>query len=115
MGVRDNVRVLKNTVKTPKSKEPDFRIIGYKLGECGAGWNKIGKTSGKPFISITLEPQTMNNMRSKGTGPSYYKHGRRVLYDVDELRTWSVHFKICLLYTSPSPRDATLSRMPSSA
>ena len=27
----------------------------------------------------------------------------------------TVHFPICLLYTSPSPRDATLSRMPSSA
>ena len=26
-----------------------------------------------------------------------------------------VHPKACLLYTSPSPRDATLSRMPSSA
>ena len=25
------------------------------------------------------------------------------------------HINICLLYTSPSPRDATLSRMPSSA
>ena len=25
------------------------------------------------------------------------------------------HFRDCLLYTSPSPRDATLSRMPSSA
>ena len=25
------------------------------------------------------------------------------------------HNQICLLYTSPSPRDATLSRMPSSA
>ena len=25
------------------------------------------------------------------------------------------YFKTCLLYTSPSPRDATLSRMPSSA
>ena len=25
------------------------------------------------------------------------------------------HYKPCLLYTSPSPRDATLSRMPSSA
>ena len=24
-------------------------------------------------------------------------------------------YRICLLYTSPSPRDATLSRMPSSA
>ena len=25
------------------------------------------------------------------------------------------NFQVCLLYTSPSPRDATLSRMPSSA
>ena len=30
-----------------------------------------------------------------------------------ELLLWV--FKFCLLYTSPSPRDATLSRMPSSA
>ena len=27
----------------------------------------------------------------------------------------SIRFRLCLLYTSPSPRDATLSRMPSSA
>ena len=27
----------------------------------------------------------------------------------------SEHLRLCLLYTSPSPRDATLSRMPSSA
>ena len=26
-----------------------------------------------------------------------------------------IQFRFCLLYTSPSPRDATLSRMPSSA
>ena len=30
-------------------------------------------------------------------------------------RTFTQHGKGCLLYTSPSPRDATLSRMPSSA
>ena len=30
-------------------------------------------------------------------------------------RTRSLNENICLLYTSPSPRDATLSRMPSSA
>ena len=29
--------------------------------------------------------------------------------------TYQISQKICLLYTSPSPRDATLSRMPSSA
>ena len=30
-------------------------------------------------------------------------------------RTFGQTVKSCLLYTSPSPRDATLSRMPSSA
>ena len=39
--------------------------------------------------------------------------GRRVL--VLSPRDWAYHTMICLLYTSPSPRDATLSRMPSSA
>ena len=29
--------------------------------------------------------------------------------------TFTLEDSICLLYTSPSPRDATLSRMPSSA
>ena len=34
----------------------------------------------------------------------------------DDAAMWVVHFyQSCLLYTSPSPRDATLSRMPSSA
>ena len=31
------------------------------------------------------------------------------------LKAWRALPKVCLLYTSPSPRDATLSRMPSSA
>ena len=33
----------------------------------------------------------------------------------DSHRLWPPCRKVCLLYTSPSPRDATLSRMPSSA
>ena len=32
-----------------------------------------------------------------------------------EIPHYCYHPKLCLLYTSPSPRDATLSRMPSSA
>ena len=35
--------------------------------------------------------------------------------DISEFRTLSAQLPTCLLYTSPSPRDATLSRMPSSA
>ena len=35
--------------------------------------------------------------------------------ELNEIELDSVNKLICLLYTSPSPRDATLSRMPSSA
>ena len=37
------------------------------------------------------------------------------LHDVYGTRSHSGWLSFCLLYTSPSPRDATLSRMPSSA
>ena len=36
-------------------------------------------------------------------------------YNTNELQTIRAWLYTCLLYTSPSPRDATLSRMPSSA
>ena len=38
---------------------------------------------------LRLRPQTLNNMRTSGKGPSYYKHGRRILYHIDELSSWS--------------------------
>ena len=38
-----------------------------------------------------------------------------ILYFISTVDNYNVHTNICLLYTSPSPRDATLSRMPSSA
>ena len=41
---------------------------------------------------------------------------RKQSFGVGVERTFPVHSpKICLLYTSPSPRDGLLSRMPSSA
>ena len=39
----------------------------------------------------------------------------RVTEAVEDMCTLGEGYLICLLYTSPSPRDATLSRMPSSA
>ena len=53
---------------------------------------------------------------------SYYENGKiKLLGYFDDktnlpVNTWKVfNIEGCLLYTSPSPRDATLSRMPSSA
>ena len=46
-------------------------------------------------------------------------YGKGSVQDVEILQAGdeehAIKFTICLLYTSPSPRDATLSRMPSSA
>ena len=40
---------------------------------------------------------------------------KSVIHIADGLQLAARPLKVCLLYTSPSPRDATLSRMPSSA
>ena len=36
-------------------------------------------------------------------------------FGIDRVQTVDTRTKVCLLYTSPSPRDRTRSRMPSSA
>ena len=38
---------------------------------------------------LRLNPRTLNNMRCAGKGPCFHKHGRRVLYHIDELARWS--------------------------
>ena len=51
------------------------------------------------------------------TAKAVVEHGGEIVVPETEIPTVGtlVQFKDCLLYTSPSPRDATLSRMPSSA
>jgi uncharacterized protein (DUF736 family) len=44
-------------VRTNRSKsgdvQPDYRVYSEGV-EIGAGWVRIGETSGKPFVSLTL-------------------------------------------------------------
>ena len=64
-------------------------------------WDKeeILEILNMPLIDLMWEAQTVHRKFNK--------------YDIQLASLFSV--KTCLLYTSPSPRDATLSRMPSSA
>ena len=45
----------------------------------------------------------------------YIKNANKMITASELLGTWSCEVYTCLLYTSPSPRDGLLSRMPSSA
>ena len=72
-----------------------------------------GRISLGLFFAETNGKQNVRNGRSNTymgsfqTGPSEDRNGRR---------KWeAIKGEICLLYTSPSPRDGLLSRMPSSA
>ena len=38
---------------------------------------------------LRLAPRTLDNMRQRGTGPLYSKHGCRVVYHRDDLIDWS--------------------------
>ena len=49
--------------------------------------------------------------RITGKIDEFSPNSKKIHIDIDP----SSINKVCLLYTSPSPRDATLSRMPSSA
>ena len=51
----------------------------------------------------------------RGHGIEFADYRKYELGDDPRHIDWGVYGRTCLLYTSPSPRDATLSRMPSSA
>ena len=50
-----------------------------------------------------------------GVGPGHHDHMTFRAKEVIEESDTIVGYTTCLLYTSPSPRDGLLSRMPSSA
>jgi hypothetical protein len=38
---------------------------------------------------LRLRPRTLDNMRWRGIGPKYRKHGGRIVYHIDDLIEWS--------------------------
>ena len=69
-------------------------------------------------IKRVLKPGGLNIYTARNTDDGDYKKGIHRGEDLYEIDGFIIHFfsqKTCLLYTSPSPRDRTRSRMPSSA
>lgn len=53
LGQKSRISIVANDNKTA-DKQPDFRVFTNDGAEIGGGWNRVGKTSGKPYISLTL-------------------------------------------------------------
>ena len=73
----------------------------------GTSWSPLGNGTNRGIRGLTVD----NNDNVYAVGV-FTSPGKRIaMWDG---ASWSA-LSTCLLYTSPSPRDATLSRMPSSA
>ena len=96
----------------------EFPILAkYKLNEKHSVMAGI-----RPSWIYVKDPNSDNNSADSSLNAIYEKWdvGMSVGYEVQLSKRVAVNFRYnqgvtCLLYTSPSPRDATLSRMPSSA
>lgn len=55
MGLNEKIKILVNGAKNPDTQEPDFLIFGQTMGAIGAAWNKIGKRSENPYVSVKFE------------------------------------------------------------
>ena len=68
-----------------------------------------------PMETVDIDADTTFALAevAQARGMELYEYGpEHLAYNEDRIEAWA---RPCLLYTSPSPRDATLSRMPSSA
>ena len=99
-----------------------FKFKNWKHSRSGGGTIAIikGKVIEKGGVNIsTVGGQFSESMRSRIPGaredPNYWATGISVVIHPKSPLVPSMHFNTCLLYTSPSPRDLSTSRMPSSA
>ena len=92
-------------------KKPKFQTFQDTIINLQKFWSKNGCVILQPYDmevgAGTFHPAT--TLRS--LGPKHWK----AAYVQPSRRPTDGRYGDCLLYTSPSPRDATLSRMPSSA
>ena len=90
----------------------------YYLGTHSISYDEV-------LFTLGVDTRTENNYPVVPTEITQEVHAIRVAYDLTEAMTIRAqlpfvmqstdHISICLLYTSPSPRDRSVSRMPSSA
>ena len=101
-------RITVNHFLNSKKRKPEYNVVNFE-----SYFNSIDNM---PSADLNEQEEnelkeTIEELRINCTAGMLMclSKEQRMVYILGEL------FNICLLYTSPSPRDATLSRMPSSA
>ena len=104
---------------TPETASSEETVYPDQLGFDHMQSYFVG-VEGKPAPGMRAEVNVsvLGNVTDNAIDEIFYENrGRpiKVMSETGEVITVNDPYRVCLLYTSPSPRDATLSRMPSSA
>ena len=103
--LRDEIEVLQRRVEEQKLRA-EMEELQAEVARGAGGGRRREATARDP----TSSPAVPTSGLATQTGTSQLTFSRPTNSD-----NIDAHFRICLLYTSPSPRDGLLSRMPSSA
>ena len=90
------------------------RVVRFLLDD---GHEVVGIDNMNDYYDVSLKQHRLEQLQSSDRFTFYHEdiEDRRALDRIFDAHAFDSVVNLCLLYTSPSPRDATLSRMPSSA
>ena len=96
-----------------ESNDSDYLVMHYRDDTSAFDGKKIESLDGKGSINNKFNAFIMDYLQSEGVSTHFVE----LINETDSLvkKLDMAPVECCLLYTSPSPRDNTGSRMPSSA
>ena len=99
------------TITLPDGNSLDFpnKVTGIEVAE------KISKSLAKQALIMSVDEELKDLYFSINNDCSVKIFTAKDPEGLEVIRHDTAHIMACLLYTSPSPRDRTRSRMPSSA
>ena len=67
--ISTGIEIVPNAEKED-DRQPDYRIYTDEKTELGAAWRKVGKSSGKPYISLTFAAPELGRRLFANLGPA---------------------------------------------
>ena len=101
----------KQCVKCNSKQRREENLKKYRIGKGLDPDTPIGEQDGRERRMFADTVRTKIFARDNGKCQLCFKRAKQIHHIIP----WNDCYKPCLLYTSPSPRDRTRSRMPSSA
>ena len=116
-----NLGTIQQALQSAENTDAEFKRVYSQWNKVDKNVNDLFKEYEKLkndaeslFGAMERQTESLADVKMKGELTTALAKSRSE-YDLTLTKTQSAISKFCLLYTSPSPRDATLSRMPSSA